>query len=62
MSEPPFVMSMFASKADLYEARSEYFRKLLLEAVREYASKNDLSEIPTDHWADKALRIITEKY
>ena len=55
MSEPPFVMSMYASKADLFKAKSEYFAGLLKEALNEFAIKNDLSKTPENHWTRKVL-------
>jgi hypothetical protein len=54
-ARPPFVMSMFANKADLYEAKANYFIDLLEEALNEYAIKNDLSEAPENHWSRKTL-------
>jgi hypothetical protein len=52
---PQFVMSMYASKADLHKARANYFITLLREALNEYAIKNDLSEAPENHWTRKTL-------
>lgn len=55
---PMFTRSIYANKADLYEAKYEFIERILREALSEYAIKNNIHEAPEDHWTRKVINII----